>query len=158
MQLAYVNLTASDGATSTAALGSTYEVKGATYIYTKANAAILAYQACYLLDDGTMSLATATLLTTTKPTLVVIPQFALASGDYGWAPCGPFFLREDDTTTFKVLSKIATKDLVMYGCATAGSVDDAVSNPLIRGLTLTANQTVDDTATACIALTRMICN
>ena len=149
------NLVSSDGQTSLAALGQEINVKGATWVYTKANATILAYQACYLLDDGTMSLATATLLTTTKPTTVVIPQAAFASGDYGYVPVGPFFLREDDVTTFKVLSKIASKDVQMYGTATAGSVDDAVSNPPILGLFLSAAQTVDDTATACIAIRRL---
>ena len=66
--------------------------------------------------------------------------------------------QSDDTTTFKVLSKIANKDVVLYGTATAGSVDDAVSNPPIRGLLLTANQSVDDTATACVAVQRLVVN
>lgn len=154
----YRNLNASDGQTSTAGIGETFECNGATYQYVKANATIAAYQACYILDDGTISLATAALLTTTKPTNVCIPQFAMASGDYGWAPIGPFFLREDNVTTFKVLSKIAAKNVAMYGTTTAGSVDDAVTNPKISGLQLTAAQTVDDVATACQAITRLSCN
>lgn len=154
----YRSLNASDGATSLAALGETYEINGATYQYVKANATITAYQVCYILDDGTISLATAALLTTTKPTNVCVPQFAMASGDYGWAVIGPCFLREDGTTTFKVLSKIAAKNVLMYGTTTPGSVDDAVTNPKISGLQLTAAQTVDDTATAFQATTRMSCN
>lgn len=156
--LAKYSLNASDGATSLAALGQEINVKGATWKYVKAAATIAAFQACYVLDDGTIALTTPTLLTTTKPTEIVIPQFAFASGDFGYAPVGPFFLREDDSTTFKVLSKAATKDLQMYATTTAGSVDDAVSNPLIEGLTLTATQTVDDTATACVAVRRLGCN
>lgn len=151
-------LTASDGQTSLNAQGQEINIKGATWKYTKANAIIPAFSLCYILDDGTMSLATPTLLTTTKPTEIVIPQFAFASGDYGYAAVGPFFLREDDSTTFKVLSKISAKDVQMYGTTTAGSADDSVSNPLIEGLTLTAAQTVDDTATACVAVRRLGCN
>ena len=149
------NLTASDGTTSQDALGQEINIKGATWVYTKANAAIAAYQVCYFLADGTISLATATLLTTTKPTLICIPQFAFAINEYGYAPVQFQPLREDNSTTFKVLSKIASKDVVMYGTATAGSVDDAVSNPIIQGLVLTAAQTVDDTATACVAYRRL---
>lgn len=156
--LAKYALTASDGATSLNALGQEINVKGATYIYTKANAIIPAFSLCYILDDGTMALATPTLLTTTKPTQIVIPQFAFAANDFGYVPAGPFFLREDDSTTFKVISKIAAKDVQMYATTTAGSIDDVVSNPLIEGLTLTAAQTVDDTATACVAVRRLGCN
>lgn len=153
------NLTASDGAISQAALGQTFETKGATYEYCKAAEAIAAYQLCYIKADGTMALATATLLTTTRPAKIVIPQFAFASGDYGWAACGPFYLREDDVTNFKVLSKIANLSVVLYGQnTTPGSCDDAVANPPIQGLTLLASQTVDDTATACVATKRLTVN
>jgi len=159
MRSSYVNLTASDGQTSNGALGEEYNTKGATWIYIKAAAALAAYQLCYIADDGTAALATPTLITTTKPTTLCIPQFAFASGDYGWAAVGPFFLREDESTNFKVLSKAATKDLGMYAvAATPGSVDDAVVAPLIQGLTLIATQTVDDTATACVAHRRLSAN
>lgn len=154
--LAYANLTASDGTTSTAALGETFETKGATYVYCKATPAIAAYQACYLDNSFNAALTTPALLTTTKPTFVVIPQFAVLAGEYFWGACGPFFLREDDVTTFKVLSKIAVINVAMYATAvTAGSVDDAVAAPIIQGLFLSTASVVDDTATPCIATRRL---
>ena len=145
-----MSLLSSDGTTSQAQLLEEATVKGARYLYVKANAAIAAFQACYVLSDGTISLATPALLTTTRPTRVVIPQYAFASGEFGWAWCGPGYLREDDVTTFKVLSKIATANVAMYAvAATPGTVDDAVAAPIIAGLFLTSACAVDDTATAC---------
>ena len=154
--LAYANLKASDGTTSTAALGQTFEIKGATWVYAKAAAALTAGQLCYLDNSFNAALATPALLTTTKPTYVVIPQFDFASGEYGWFAAGPFFLREDDVTTFKVISKIAAQNVVMYGvAATPGSVDDAVAAPIIQGLFLSAAQAVNDALTPCIATRRL---
>lgn len=159
MHLAYANLKASDGAIPSAQPGEFFETNGATWQYIKAAEALAAYSLCYVKANGETALATATLLTTTRPAAVVIPQFAFASGDYGWALCGPFYLREDGVTTCKVLSKIATLSLVMYGQnTTPGSADDAVANPPIQGLTLTASQTVDDTATACVATKKLTVN
>lgn len=154
--LAKYSFNASDGQTSQAALGQEVNVKGATWVYTKANATIPAYSLCYILADGTMSLATPALLTTTKPTEVVIPQCDFASGDYGYAACGPFQLREDNVTTFKVLANAAAANVVLYGiAATPGTVDDAVVAPIIQGLTLSAAQAGASVATACQATRRL---
>ena len=141
------------------ALGDEYDgPHGARYKYVQASAAIDAFSLCRVTATNTVAESTATDLTTTRPGLVCIPQFSVAASQYCWAPIGPFTLREDNVTTFKVLSKIASASVAMYGSATAGSVDDAVTNPLIAGLTLTAAQTVDDTATACIAAHRLTVN
>lgn len=159
MHLSYANLKASDGASALAQLGEFFETQGATWQYIKAAEALGAYQLCYVKVNGETALATPALLTTTRPTSIVIPQFAFASGEYGWALCGPFNLREDGVTACKVLSKIANLSVVLYGvAATPGSVDDAVANPPIQGLTLTASQAVDDTATACIATKKLTVN
>lgn len=156
---AQFNLTSSDGTISQAALGQEINVKGAVWRYFKASAAISAYQSCIMADDGTIQPSTIA-LSTTVPSIICIPQFAFASGEYGWAPVGPFLLREDDVTAFKVISKIAAKDVAMYTNATAGSVDDSTAGSAVKiqGLNLTAAQTVDDTATACIAVTRLVVN
>lgn len=152
---AQYNLTASDGTTPSAAVGQEINVKGATYKYIKASGALSAFGLAYIKVDGNTAQATAALLTTTRPTEVVIPQFALADGEYGYAACGPFGLREDGTTAFKVISKIAVVSVAMYGTATAGAVDDAVSAPIVQGLTLSAACVVDDTATACVATRKL---
>lgn len=155
---AYVNLNAAE-TTPTAGLGDEYETAdGAVYKYVQASAAVDAYSLCRITSTNTIAESNATDLTTTRPAVVCIPQFALAQNQYGWVPVGPFTLREDGSTPFYVLSKIANASVVMYGSATAGSVDDAVTNPPIRGLTLTASQAVDDTATACIAVSRLTVN
>lgn len=154
--LAKYSFNASDGQTSLAALGQEVNVKGATWQYTKANATIPAYSLCYLLADGTMSLATPALLTTTRPTNVIIPQCDFASGDYGYGAVGPFELREDGVTNFKVLANAAAANVVLYGiAATPGTVDDAVVNPPIQGLLLAAAQAGASVATACFATRRL---
>jgi len=155
---AYVNLNAAESS-PTAGLGDELETtSGAVYKYVQASAAVDAFSLCRVTATNTIAESTATDLTTTRPAVVGIPQFALAQGQYGWVPVGPFTLREDGVTTFKVLSKVANASVVLYGTATAGSVDDAVTNPAIRGLTLTAACSVDDTATACIAVSRLTVN
>lgn len=155
---AYVNLTGPEDVPS-AALGDLFLAPhDATYKYVQASAAVDAFSLCRITATNTIAESTATDLTTTRPAGVCIPQFAVANGQYCWAPVGPFTVREDNVTTFKVLSKIANASVVMYGTATAGSVDDAVSNPPIQGLTLTAACTVDDTATACVATQRLTVN
>lgn len=153
-----VNLTSSDGLTPQAEVGATYVTKGAHYQYFKASAAIDAYSLCGISDTLTIAEVTAAVLTTTRPGGIAIPQFSVGSGEYCWAPVGPFYLREDNVTPFKVLSKAANADVALYGTGTAGSVDDAVSNPVISGLTLTASQAGTDVATACIAFTRLTVN
>src|SRR5258708_7076636 len=104
---AYANLTASDGTTALAEVGSTFETKGARYLYCKATAAaIAAYSICSGANPAAMEIATTTTATAlgTAGGWVVIPQFAVAASEYFWAPAGPFYLREDDSTAFKVLA------------------------------------------------------
>lgn len=161
MRVAQVNLTQSDGATSNGALGETYETKGAMWLYVKASATITQYQACIVGDDGTCQPLTTTLATSPVAT-IVIPQFAFASGDYGWAPCGPFFLREDEVTTFKVNNgnSPSAKDVVLYSHATAGYVSDQTASSAIKitGLQFIATATSAGTAYACVAQRRMNVN
>lgn len=155
---AFVNLTAAED-TASAALGDEFDAPhGARYKYVQASAAVDAFSLCRITPTNTIAESTATDLTTTRPAVVCIPQFAVANGQYCWAPIGPFLVREDNVTTFKVLSKIANANVAMYGTTTAGSVDDAVTNPVVRGLTLTAACATDDTATACVAVTRLTVN
>ena len=155
---AYVNLSAPEDV-ATAAPGDEFDAPhGARYVYVQASAAIDAFSLCRITSTNTVAESTASDLTTTRPANVCIPQFAVANAQYCWAPIGPFKLREDNVTTFKVLSKVANANVAMYGTTTAGSVDDAVSNPPIQGLTLTAACAVDDTATACVASQRLTVN
>lgn len=152
------NLTAADDVQQFG-LGDEHEAaNGARWIYVQASSTVTAYQVCRITATFTVAPSTATDLTTTRPACVCIPQYGATTSQYLWAPVGPFYVREDNSTTFKVLSKVASASVVMYGTATAGSVDDATSNPPIQGLTLTAAQTVDDTATACIATKRLTVN
>lgn len=153
-----VNLKSSDGTTAQAGLGDIYETKGATYQYFKCNssAAIAAYSACTVSNAWLAAVATTT-TSGAKPTLVCIPQFAVAVDEYFWAPIGPFYLREDNSTTFKVLAAASCADSVkLYTTATDGVVDDSATD-LIEGLTLTETITGAEAAD-CIAVTRMVTN
>lgn len=148
------NLNSSDGTVSQAALGERRWIKGAQWVYGKAAANMTQVGSLvYFLNDGTFALATPALLTATKPTMCGVIQFTFASGEYGWVPVGPWFLREDDVTPFKVYSKIAAINVAMYAvAATPGEVDDAVAAPMVHGLILTTAVVVDDTLGSCIAL------
>lgn len=161
-QLAYVNLTASDGSTSTAEVGSTFETKGAQWIYVKASTAITAYQACVVASDGTIGPAThgGTYPTSAVVRTICIAQFAFASGDYGWAWCGPGLLREDDSSNFKVSAlTLCVLDVIVYTTGTAGSIDDTSSSQeQIQGLYLASTVGGSTANTACFATRRMTVN
>lgn len=151
------NLTSSDGTTPQAALGQEINVKGATYQYFKAAGAINAYDSCTV-DNTWQAVQGTTTTSGAKPTLFCIPQFAVASGEYFWAPVGPFYLREDNSTTFKVNAIAGTVNSVKtYTSATAGYVDDAATD-LIAGLTLTSTTGGSNAATPCIATQRLVSN
>jgi len=151
------SLNASDGSTSLNALLQEINIKGATWMYVKASATITAFQACIVSRaDGTIQPLTTALAASVGPVAdIVVPQFDFVSGDFGYAPVGPFFLREDGATTFKVsaltLAVLGTK---LYTTATAGSVDDAATT-LIAGLTLSSTVGGSTANTACTASTRM---
>lgn len=102
---------------------------GNTYVYIEADADIDQYAACRLLEDGGSDE-----LTTTNsgavPTQVVVPQVALASGEFGWAVAKGL--------SFSVLAAAScAADVKVYTTATAGVVDDAATD-LIQGLRLNA--------------------
>lgn len=150
------NLTASDGTVAQFGLGDIYEKGGASWQYVQASAAVDAFSLVRIVN-GAFTIAETTVadLTTTRPNNVGVVQYGFATGEYGWVAIGPFILREDGVTTFKVLSKVAAAGVVLYGTATAGSVDDAVAAPIIQGLTLTTACAADDTAAPCIATRRL---
>lgn len=156
--LAKYNLTSSDGTTASFALGTTVEVKGATYRYFLAGGAIDAFDACTVNNAFTAVKGTTT-TSGARPTLVCIPQFAVASGEYFWAPVGPFQLREDGQTAFRVNAlTLCAADVKLYTTATGGAVDDTATD-LIAGLVLTATNSAGSTvATACVAVQTLVTN
>lgn len=155
--VAQYNLTSSDGTTAQSALGTTVEVKGATYGYFKASGAIAAYALCTVENDWDAVEGTTT-TSGAKPTLCCIPQFSVADGEYFWAPVGPFGpYREDGVTKFKVLAAaLCAASVKLYTTATDGVVDDAATD-LIAGLLLTETIT-DAEAADCIAVQRLVTN
>lgn len=153
---AQYNLTSSDGATPQATLGQKIDVKGAAYQYFLADGAITAYDACYIQNDFDASPIT-TALSGARPSGVCIPQFAVADNEYFWAPVGPFFKREDGSTTFKVKAALnCAADVKLYTTATAGVVDDTATD-LIAGLLLTETITTAEAAD-CIAFQKLVTN
>lgn len=154
-----MNLTSSDGTTAQAQIGEIRTVKGADYGYFKATAAaISAYSICSGANPGVMAAATTTTATAlgTAGGLSCIPQFDVGASEYFWAPVGPFYLRENDSTTFKVLAANVTAGNLLYSTATAGVLDDDSSGstiPLV-GLTLTTTVTTQ-AATACVSWRRL---
>lgn len=156
MNVGKYNLTSSDGTTAQAGLGNEVFVKGNRYKYVKANGAVAAYACCLINASGEAIEATTTLVgTAARPTALCIPQFALATGEYGWAAVGPFRLREDGSTTFKVLAANAATSVRLYTTATAGVLDDAVTTGLIAGLALTETVTTQEAAD-CVAVQRLV--
>lgn len=149
------NLTSSDGTTAKFGLGSTYETKGATYKYFKASGTIAIYSACTV-SNAYVAVVGTTTTSGAKPTLFCIPQFAVATLEYFWAPVGPFYLREDGATAFYVLAAASCADSVkLYTTATDGVVDDSATD-LISGLVLSETITTARAAT-CIA-TMVMCS
>lgn len=158
MSFGQMNLTSSDGLTPQAQLGERRTVKGADYEYFKCNssALIAQYSACTVSNANVAAVATTT-TSGAKPTKVCIPQFAVAVDEYFWAPVGPFYLREDDATTFKVLSALnCAASVKLYTTGTDGVVDDTATD-LIAGLCLTETITTAEAAD-CIATQRLVTN
>jgi hypothetical protein len=152
------NLTASDGATSTAGLGDEAIIEGAVWRYVKASGAISAYDFVTITDAGLAASGTTT-TAGSGPVGCGVAQFAFASGDYGWVAVGPFFLREDGLTAFKVNAlTLCALDVKLYTTATAGAIDDSATT-LVSGLLLTTtNATGGTVAEPCIAVRRLACN
>lgn len=156
----WANLIASDSTSRLAAIGQTYETKGATWLYTQANGAIAQYDAVIIGDDGKATKLT-TALATSPVATVGLAQYAFADGDYGWVAVGPFFLREDDISNFKVTAAAASaKDVAVYSHATAGQISDssAASAIKILGLQFIATASSGGTAYACTAARRLCVN
>lgn len=155
------NLTSSDGTTANFELGATTTIKGCTFQYFLADGAIAAYAACTVQNDWDAEEATTT-TSGAKPTLVCIPQFAVADNEYFWAPVGPFGTQtpynvNGAPVTFKVLAALNCADSVkLYTTATDGVVDDSATD-LIAGLCLTETITTAEAAD-CIAVQRLVTN
>lgn len=154
--LAGYSLTASDGTSSKAGLGDIANICGAVYMYGIADAAIAAY-ACAAFQNDYDAAELTTTISGARPTLCIIPQFAVADNEYFWGAVGPFFLREDGSTTFKVKAALNCADSVkLYTTATAGVVDDTATD-LIAGLLLTETITTAEAAD-CIAVQMLVTN
>jgi hypothetical protein len=155
--LADMNLKATDGTTQQFALGDEADVGGgARWKYVKASGAVAANALCHITAANLIIEATTTLVgTAARPTGLAVPQFAFATGEYGWVPIGPFNLREDGVTTFKVLAANAATSVRLYTTATAGVVDDAVTTGLVSGLALTETVTTQEAAD-CVAVSRLV--
>ena len=145
------NLTASDGTTSQAQVGQTYDAKGTTWMYCKATAAtIAAYSACTGPNPGAVEEATTTTATAlgTAGGFAVIPQFDVGASEYFWGVCGPAYLSWDDSTKIKVLAANVTAGNLLYSTATDGVLDDTSAGstiPLIGGA-LTETVTTQEAA------------
>lgn len=145
------NLTSSDGTTAKFAVGTEINVKGAAYGYFKATAAtIAAYSACSGATPGAMEEATSTTATAlgTAGGYACIPQFAVGASEYFWAPVGPFYLREDGSTTFKVLAANTAAGAKLQSTATDGVLDDATGGGIVAliGGALTETVTTQEAA------------
>lgn len=154
---AYANLTASDGTTAKSRLGDTFRAAGgAEYTYCLASGNIAAYAVAHVSAAMVAIEATTTLVgTAARPTFHVIPQFAVLDGEYFWGASGPFQLREDGSTKFKVLAANAATSVRLYTTATPGVLDDAVTTGLISGLSLTETVTTQEAAD-CVAVQRLV--
>lgn len=151
-----VNLTASDGTTQQAQVGSVFESNGCTWVYCLATAAtIAAYSACsgtLAAGPGAVAAATTTTATAlgTGGGFACIPQFDVAASEYFWgiveSKNGVIW---DNSTTTKVLAANVTAGNLLYSTATAGVLDDDSSGStiaLIGGILVTTVTTQAATA------------
>ena len=100
---------------------------GATYKHVKASAAVAAYAAVKIDDDGQIAELT-TALSGAEPTRVGFAQAAFASADYGWVVVsGPCTV---------LVSASCAADVKIGTTATAGVIDDTYTD-LVQGLKLT---------------------
>jgi hypothetical protein len=102
------------------------DYNGKEYVFVQANSAVSAYNIASL-DSGTGVITALQTSTSAASEALAVPQFAFASGDYGWA-------QVYGACKVKVLGACA-KSVTLYSTATAGSLDDATaSNYEIRGV------------------------
>lgn len=155
MSYMQANLTSSDGTTARAGLGDEFVSGGNAYKYFQGSGTINAFD-MVTVSNANVAVAGTTTTSGSKPTLCAIPQFAVATGEYFWAPIGPFTLK-DDGTAFKVNAAASCASSVkLYTTATVGVVDDAATD-LIAGLCLTET-IVGAEAADCIATQRLVTN
>lgn len=161
--LAKYNLTSSDGTTPNFDLGTEVDVDGTRFGYFIADGSIAAFSAVTVQNDLDAEEATTT-TSGAKPTLVGIPQFAVADNEYFWAPIGPIapLTPYNDAATgvpvtFKVNAAASCVTSVkLYTTAVDGVVDDAATD-LIAGLFLTETITTARAAN-CMAVQRLVTN
>ena len=141
------NFNSSDGTDQKFPVGSTVEIKGATWIYCKATAAAIALGdvlSCVGSNPGVVESATTTTVTAegTGGGMCAIAQFAVAASEYFWAAAGPFNLREDGSTVFYARVQNATAGAILQSHATAGTLDDATTKALLGLVLLTTVTTL----------------
>jgi hypothetical protein len=138
-------------------LGTETEIGGNRYGYYIADGAVAAYAMCTIQLDNDAAEGTTT-TSGAKPTLCVIPQFAVADNEYFWGLIGPFGqYAPDGVTKNKVKAAASCADSVkLYTTATAGVVDDSATD-LVAGLTLTET-IVGAEAADCVAVCRLVTN
>lgn len=160
------NFSSSDGTTRNFTLGTTAENKGATWMYILAKGALAIYDYAIMIATNTGEFGQGS-YSGTYPALnvvseIVVPQFAFADGDYGWAPCGPWPpIRNDGVaSTYKVNAlTLAVLNTILYTSATAGAVDDSSSSQVqIEGLTLLSTVGGSTAATTCKATRKLAVN
>jgi hypothetical protein len=140
-----------------AELGAEHSTKGgAVWKLVKASGAITQYDICHITAANlAISSTTALVGTAARPTVLGVAQIAVADTEYFWIPIGPFTLREDGVTAFKVNAAVSCATSVKL-CTTinAGVVDDAPSTGVIQGLALSETITTARAAT-CVAASRL---
>jgi hypothetical protein len=154
--LGMYNLTAGS-TTQEFKLRTQVNVGGNFYMYSQASAAIAAFALAALTNAG-LAAEGDTTISGAKPTDYVIPQFAVASGEYFWGLCGPFGeYAPDGVTKNRVKAAASCADSVpLYTTATAGVVDDSATD-LLAGLMLTETITGAEAAD-CIAVAKITSN
>ncbi len=112
---------------------------GKNYVFVQANSAVAAFNIASL-DSATGVITALQTSTSAASEELCVPQFTMASGDYGWA-------QVRGACKVKVLG-LAAKSVTLYSTSTAGSLDDATgSNYEIRGVQILSTNP-SSTATA----------
>lgn len=131
------------GTTPAENLGEKRPFNDGVYQYLKASGTVAQYALCKIANDFTIAEGTTTLLPSTEPAKVGIPQVALTVGQYAWVFVGP-----GKNVSVKAAAS-CVQDVKLYTTATAGVVDDAATT-LINGLKIVTT-IVGAAATPCIA-------
>lgn len=156
MGISMQNLSAPDDVQQ-AGLGDLCWDGGNCYQYFVASGAIDAYD-LVTADEAFTAVVGTTTTSGARPTACAIPQFAVADGQFFWAPVGPFGLKSDGTA-FQVNALVScAADVKLYTTATDGHVDDAATD-LVAGLVLTTAVGSGGAAAApCTAVQKLVTN